>query len=377
MNCTKLTLVAFLIILLTSCAVTRRYERAIEVNTVDIYEEYLQDFPNSKYKSEVEQKLNTLLDEEAWRVAFGNNTIESYENYITKFPAGIYLSIAMEYIKKLEYEQEIDTAWKKAENENSLLAYKSFLELYPNSSQAFLAKLRIGDLEEKSFWSEALLKNKVESYSSYLVKYPSGDYAEQARMKIKQLEDESIRPIWNAVLKKNTIQAYRDFYNNYSRSAFASEALNKISELEEVEWNKALRKNTIGSFKDFIKKFPESIHIAEAEKRIIDLEVDQIFKGDHGELPPLSRNNYSTNSSPTSTIEIFNNTDYILTIRYSGSESVKLVFSPKQRRTTTLSNGSFRITATVNAPNVQDYAGEEFLIGGEYEATYYIVTERY
>jgi hypothetical protein len=89
-------------------------------------------------------------------------------------------------------------------------------------------------------------------------------------------------------------------------------------------------------------------------------------------LPEPSKEDNLLNS-----IEIFNNTQYILTIRYSGIESKKVVMSPKQRTSLSLKNGNYRIAASVNASNVRNYAGNENLSAGEYTSEYYIRTRTY
>jgi hypothetical protein len=64
-------------------------------------------------------------------------------------------------------------------------------------------------------------------------------------------------------------------------------------------------------------------------------------------------------------------------VRYSGIESKKIVLSPRQRKSTTLKKGNYRIAASVNASNVTNYAGKENLSGGDYSSEYYIQTQTY
>jgi hypothetical protein len=147
-----------------------------------------------------------------------------------------------------------------------------------------------------------------------------------------------------------------------------------MNELQWLDWNSAKFKNTIDAYSDFILKYPLNFNVPEAEKRIIDLEVEAIFKADHGELPPLTKSDEYNPYSSTNTVSIFNNTDHTLTIRYSGNESKKIVIAPKGTVKTTLKSDMYKITASVDAKFVRNYAGEEYLTGGEYEAEYYIVT---
>ncbi len=54
---------------------------------------------------------------------------------------------------------------------------------------------------------------------------------------------------------------------------------------------------------------------------------------------------------------------------------MKIVIPVGQHGKARLTNGSYRIAASVDAPNVSNYAGFEKLSGGDYEAEYYIVFE--
>ncbi|MBK7438370.1 MAG: hypothetical protein IPI77_16610 [Saprospiraceae bacterium] len=151
--------------------------------------------------------------------------------------------------------------------------------------------------------------------------------------------------------------------------------MDKLNQLESNSWDIAKRKNIIEEYKAYLLNFPAGLHSDEANKRIVDLEVDNIFKNDHGILPAMERISSGYSSSAISEIEIFNNTDYTLTVRYSGLESKKIEIKSKNREKLILKNGQYRITASVSAFNVSNYAGEEKLEGGEYGSEYYIITQ--
>jgi len=90
----------------------------------------------------------------------------------------------------------------------------------------------------------------------------------------------------------------------------------------------------------------------------------------------MNRSGSSYNNSSYSTISVFNNTSYTLTLRYSGPESKRFDIKSKGRINVTLLNGNYKVTASVNASNVTNYAGTEY-INGEYDSEFYIVTSYY
>ncbi|MBP6870994.1 MAG: hypothetical protein KBC43_03215 [Bacteroidales bacterium] len=150
-----------------------------------------------------------------------------------------------------------------------------------------------------------------------------------------------------------------------------------MQEIERDDWYKASSRNTIASYTAYINSYPNGLYREDAEKKIIDKEVEDIFRGDHGVLPPASRTSYGSSYSSTSDVDIYNNTSYTLTVRYSGTESKKIVLSPGRSTNFTIKNGYYKVAASVDAANVQNYAGEETLSGGGYESTYYIETKTY
>lgn len=145
-------------------------------------------------------------------------------------------------------------------------------------------------------------------------------------------------------------------------------------ENEETAWTMAVKNNTIDFYNKFIEKYPSSNHVAQAEKRIIDLEVNNVFSSSYDELPSMNRSGYSNSS--TSTIRVYNNTSYTLTVMYSGKESKKVVISPQGKVYVTLPNGIYKCVASISG-NARNHAGTENLDGGSYEVEYYIVSTSY
>lgn len=368
-----------IISVMISCAVTKDYERAVATNSIYSYENYLMEFPKSKYKEDVNCRLGILYDEQAWKRAISSNTLYGFENYLTKYPTGKYVIDARNNIEKIEKQNEIDNAWIKAKVENSIEGFQTFINLYPSSSYVYDAKSKIRNLQEEKDWKIATNYNSIESYSEYIQNYPYGKYITTANSNIDKLkEDIYIFPLWNETIKRNSYKAYADFLDKYPNSSYAKMAQEQMTKIELQDWDKACKINTIKSYKDYTEKYPFGYYVEPADKKIVDLEVDNIFKGDYGQLPPMSKSSFGYSSySSTNSIEIYNNTQYTLIIRYSGVESKKIVLSPKQRTSTTLKNGNYRIAASVNASNVRNYAGTENLTGGDYSSEYYIKTETY
>ena len=178
-------------------------------------------------------------------------------------------------------------------------------------------------------------------------------------------------------------------YINQEHFVAARDTLNKREEklrnIEETKeeskwktdpeaWANALQFNTAASYKKYIERYPNGTKIKNAEKLFIDKEVDNVFEGDHGALPSMDKT--SQNKGKNSSVSVYNNTSYNLTLLYSGIESKSITISSHSREKISLKSGKYRIAASVDG-NVRSFAGNETLTGGTYDVQYYIVTTRY
>lgn len=144
---------------------------------------------------------------------------------------------------------------------------------------------------------------------------------------------------------------------------------------EDTAWSRACALNTRDAYEKYIAMYPNGAHTAEATRRIIDLDVDDIFKHDHGDLPGMKQVE-TDDDSPTCVIMIENNTQYILTVFYSGPDSKKVLVGPYGKGSVTLPVGHYKIAASVPPANIRPYAGSGNLSGGRYETGYWIATSR-
>lgn len=364
-------LFALTTVLITSgCGVTKKYEEAKAAKSILLYEEYISKYPKSKYLPQAKQELNELYEERDWKVAIQMNTTLSYRRYLDKYPNGRYKLHARAKIKDFE-ERE---AWSKAMSYNTVDAYENFLKSYPNSSNIYEARNRIQKLKDAHAWELAENESTSTSYRKYLADFPHGTNRSIALERIQQIE--TIEPAWRTALRINTPAAYQDFIDRYYNSPYSNKAKEKLSILDDEHWRKARSQRTIQAYQRYLNIFPNGSYSQEAEKAIIDIEVDNIMKGDHGQLPPMSKSHYGFALSSKNEIEVYNNTSYVLTVRYSGAtDSKKIVLSPRQKQKLFLEKGRYRVAASVNATNVRNFAGEQMLDGGNYSSEFYIQTE--
>ncbi len=189
-----------------------------------------------------------------------------------------------------------------------------------------------------------------------------------------------IDSLYTVADKINTFEAWQAYQSSvptdcYRDSQDKKDAVDRRWSTESKAWATATTMNTLYAYKRYLTKYPKGKHKKIAEKKIVDLEVSVIFAGKHGTLPKMDR--VSKGKGSTSRIGVYNNTNYTLTLLYSGPESKRLEIAPKSRGSLRLKNGAYRVAASVSALNVQNYAGNEQLVGGAYDVEYYISNYRY
>lgn len=260
-----------------------------------------------------------------------------YEDYLDKYPEGKY----------------------QKEAENFIVSYYGELPILSTSSLSGSTTDNLSKIEKvKERLSVPTLNQRLDSLISAKV----DEQYQSAAM-------EGTVEGWERYMRQLPEQYWRDA--NLRIDAIK----NQMWGTEGRAWRTAQQQNTLAAYNRYIELYPNGAHARAADKKIIDLSVSNIFAGEHGSLPGMDKTSYST--SGINTISIKNDTQYRLTLLYSGPDSKRLVLSPGASGSVTLPNGTYRVAASVAAANVRSYAGTESLTGGGYEVSYYISTIRY
>jgi outer membrane protein assembly factor BamD (BamD/ComL family) len=318
--------VLLLLLILQGCAATKNYEKAKVDQSIAAYTNYIETYPKSKFIEIAKSELAVLVEKDQWETARMIHSVSKYESYLSKYPSGSFSNQAKQNIATIKE----NTAWSKTKRLNSVFAFENFIETYPNSEFNFEARNTIQQLKDNNAWNAAIQKNSIGGYRLYLSEYNDGMRKADALVRINEIS--TILPVWVKAGKSNNPQTIRMFIATYPNSIYAEEAQLKLNELEESFWNKATSSNTVSSYQNYIKKFPDGNYASFAEKAIIDIEVNDIFNSDHGSLPPMSKNTSSSEAEEINKIDLFNNTPYTLTVRYSGTvESKKVILKSKAK----------------------------------------------
>ncbi len=261
--------------------------------------------------------------------------------------------------------------FNKAKQINTIESYTNFLREYPGGEYETAANLAIDKLYRNSY-NEAARVNSIEGWLQY------SKYVPLNRREIdveKKIEDIADIMYLNACLDKS-IEGWKIYQMNVPREMHKINVDDKINEIiEDQNWGSVSRAwATVKSrmTKETIRKFQQLYPEYSMHKEVIDLEVQIIMSGSYGELPAMERSRGNYSDSYKSEVSVKNDTEYTLTILYSGENSYKVVIQPNGSSIINIYNGEYHIAASVNTSSVRDFAGIESLSGGDYNVTYYI-----
>lgn len=247
---------------------------------------------------------------------------------------------------------------------------------------------------------EKLEKNfTIEEAQRYISNYPNSCKIIDVNSRINHLYETELNAANDSLSLSNFINKYS---NNYTfKETYKQPFLNKAMELLDLEkqklenernermrkekiawntesnaWQTASEKGTLDMYRTYLKLYPNGVHCSQAKKKVIDLEVADVFQSnDYGLLPPMDKTRYGAEAYAT--VAVKNDTQYVLTLLYSGIESKRIIINAHGFKKVKLKSGSYHIVASVDASGVQKFAGTEDLAGGEYSVSYYIKTSRY
>jgi len=356
---------------MTGCAANNQFKRAQQSGNIESYEAFLERFPYKRHSNNAKIELGKLYHERDWAHAKASHTLEGYEMFLSKYAESIYQDEALQRIFKIKE----NSAWTYAKSINTVAAIENFLFEYPYSEFEDQAQEILHQLKLERDWKFANESGSIESYQQLLIQYPFSRYQNDALEKIAWLE--KYHADWKEAKTFDSISFYKHFISNYEGTAYADSAVYAMEKIEETHWEYIYAKDTKEVYEEFILKFPDSKFVKLAEMRIIDLEVDRVFKGKHGQMPSMQRISSLSEESNTSSVSVYNNTSYTLTLLYSGTESKRVEIAPKQRTKFSIINGKYRIAAWVSNPKVRRFAGTENIDGGRYDVEYYTYKSRY
>lgn len=231
------------------------------------------------------------------------------------------------------YQRRDIVSFDKLKTEITIEKCQNFIDKYPHSEKISVVKSWI----DKRYEDELRMANDSLSLTLFIDKY-SSNY---------RFKEEYKHPYLNKAIKQLDEEKKRLKYERNERIRREQVAWNS----EDRAWQTASERGTLAMFQRYLNLYPNGVHKSEAMKKIIDLEVANVFRnGNYGQLPIMDKTGYGKSAYTTVTVK--NDTQYSLTLLYSGTESKRIVINSHGSQNVQLKSGSYRIVASVNASRV-------------------------
>ena len=157
----------------------------------------------------------------------------------------------------------VDSRWQQAEQDNTVVAYESFVREFPESEYTSLGQKRIAELR----FIQAKNVGTEEALQQYLKQHPSGDYSDEAR----KMADECA---YTGAEKENTHWAYEHYLNKYPSGSHRIDAAAKI---ESLVFRRATETDSVEGYEQFISRYPDSLWALEARTRMAAISKRESF----------------------------------------------------------------------------------------------------
>lgn len=173
----------------------RRWQEALEADTIFAYQQFRQDYPNSLHEADANLHL-ARLDDALWQTVDAEGTRSAYESYLEQLPEGrhqadarIRLDVldrtAAEADRQQELRQQQDNmAWNEARTQRSISAIDRYMGEFPDGQHLSAAQTLRRELSDAandgSAFAAAQKLDTRKAYQSYLDAFPRGQHVTEA-----------------------------------------------------------------------------------------------------------------------------------------------------------------------------------------------------
>ncbi|MBR2168662.1 MAG: hypothetical protein IJ920_10220 [Paludibacteraceae bacterium] len=173
----------------------------------------LDNYPEKK--NYIESKLSAG-EQSAWRDAEQVNTVDAYDMYLSLFATGTHAQEARDAIAAME-----DEYWRQIQQSMSEQKLGVYERIYPNGK--YIAQCAA--LKNDMPWFEAKKRNTKEAYTTYGANYP-GQHVEEIQQAIEAIDDLND---WQHAVMLNSRPAYNEYLRLHPRGQYAAEAHERLA----------------------------------------------------------------------------------------------------------------------------------------------------
>lgn len=245
------------------------YKEAINTNSIKLYKEFLDQYPNSKYLADIQGRY----DECAYRLALKEGTKKAYQEFLNEHPNSEYIDSVKLFLEEIAYKNAISS--------NDISYCCDFIKDYPNSEHIPSVLNRLDYLEEQFYRDninipvERVNRNLLSQYNHW---FPNGKYNRQVLAKLDERNDYDD---FLSAKGADTKDGWEYYLQCHPNGMYASRARAKIKEhIEREDYNdylSAKRTDTRSAWQDYINKRPKGKYVSTARARIQEYEEREYY----------------------------------------------------------------------------------------------------
>ncbi len=185
----------------------------------------------------------TSVETERWQAALKADTVGAYRSFLEDFPESVYKNQAETQLDILD-----EKAWQELSAENSIPAYEDYLEVFPLGIHQAEALQRIDAIQqeeakkererleqerqEKLAWEKATANRSIASFDQYITEWPAGLHIEEAKRIRRLLRDQSNdEKAFQTALNLDSINAFQAYIDAFPHGVNVTPALQHIDDL--------------------------------------------------------------------------------------------------------------------------------------------------
>ena len=250
------------VVMITSCAAKRDYAKVVAADNIGDYENYIDEYSNSKYLADVIQRLKFLKDKRDYLEAKASGNLTAYREYLTNYPEGLYSGQAESELRDLTEK----LAWKKAVADKSLRTTQQYLAEFPKGSHAQQAREQLNELKAEESWIDAEQGNSEESYFEFLKHFPNDRRSTIAKEKLNRLKEVAA---WKMAKDTDTQVALFAFTKNHPNAPEVVAANHRLLELQDrMDYELALQDDTPEALQEYLDQHPAGAHMTEVREAL-------------------------------------------------------------------------------------------------------------
>ena len=207
-----------------------------------------------------------------WEFIKDSKEPAKYTAFIEMFPSSSFASLARIQLSKLATE-----AWQSLSTSEDAAALEEFVRQFPGDTHAAEAQKRVLSLQaraaEAESWARLESSDDLAAVEAHIARFSSGTTMTVARdlqQRLKHKRDEAEQ--WRAISDCSEADPIVRFLGVYPDSAFATQARARLNEIrrarEEHDWNQVCNERHPAPLLRFLKAYPDGARSTEALKTL-------------------------------------------------------------------------------------------------------------